>query len=118
MTISRKQWYIVIIVAVAAALGIAGYNIQTAKKAANEQAMIYQLKQLRTAVQIYEKMQKSLPSELKTVMTVTVNGKAVPIQWTLQKDTAGNLVDPFGGLYQYDKKSGWVKSGTQGYESW
>jgi hypothetical protein len=99
-------------------LGIAGFNIRAAQKAEKEQAMIFQLKQLREAVQIYTKAQKIMPPELKAALVVTVDGKAVPIQWSFQKTAAGDPVDPFGTPYQFERKTGWVKSGTQGYESW
>ncbi len=118
MALSKNNWYGVILAAVVVALGIAGFNINTAQKAEKEQAMIFQLKQLREAVQIYAKTQKIMPPELKAALVVAVDGKAVPIQWSFQKDAAGNPVDPFGAAYQLDKKTGWVKSGTQGYESW
>lgn len=118
MTLNKKNWYSIIAVAVVVALGLAGFNIHRAQKAEDEQAMIFQLKQLREAVQIFVKTQKTLPPELKSVLVVSVGGKAVPIQWSFQKDASGNPVDPFGMAYQYDKKTGRVLSSSQGYESW
>lgn len=118
MTLSKKSWYGIIAVAVVVALGIAGFNIRAAQKAENEQAMIFQLKQLREAVQIYVKTQKALPPDLKAAMVVSIGGKVVPIQWSFQKDASGNPVDPFGAAYQYDKKTGQVLSSSKGYESW
>ncbi len=118
MTLTKQHWYGIILAAIVVALGFAAFNIQAARKAEKEQAMIYQLKQLREAVELYEKVQKAKPAELKAAMVVTINGKVVPIQWTFQKDASGNPLDPFGVPYQFDKKSGWVKSGSKGYESW
>lgn len=118
MALSKNNWYGIIVAAIVVAFGIAGYQIRTAQKAENERAMIFQLSQLREAVQIYAKNQKTMPPDLKSVMVVTMGGKVVPIQWPFQKDAAGSPMDPFGAPYQLDKKTGWVKSGTPGYESW
>lgn len=118
MTLTKQNWYGIIAVVVILALGLAGFNIRAARKAENERAMIYQLKQLREAVQIYVKTQKVMPQDLKAVLVVSINGKAVPIQWSFQKDASGNPEDPFGVAYQYDKKTGRVVSASNGYESW
>lgn len=118
MTLSKQHWYGILLAVIVVALGIAGFRIQAAQKIEKEQAMIFELKQLREAVQLYEVVNKTRPSELKAAMIVTVNGKAVPIQWSVKKDGTGNPVDPFGAPYQFDQKSGWVTSRTAGYESW
>ncbi|PIR21182.1 MAG: hypothetical protein COV45_00110 [Deltaproteobacteria bacterium CG11_big_fil_rev_8_21_14_0_20_47_16] len=118
MTLSKQNWYSIIVAAIVVAVGFAGFNIHAARKAEKEQAMIYQLKQLREAVQLYEMVQKAKPIDLKAAMVVTIDGKVVPIQWAFEKDASGNPLDPFGAPYRFDTKSGWVKSGTAGYESW
>lgn len=118
MTLSKQHWYGIIAATIVVALGITGFRIQTEQKSEKEQAMIFQLKQLREAVSLYEVTHKAKPAELKAAMVVTIDGKAVPIQWSVKKDGTGNPVDPFGMPYQFDKKSGWVTSRTAGYESW
>lgn len=118
MTLTKTHWYGIIAGALVLAMGFAGVNIYNARKAEKEKAMIFQLKQLRTAVQIFEMTQKAKPGELTAAMVVSVGGKGVPIQWTMTKDSKGAPLDPFGKPYQYDKKTGWVSSGSKGYESW
>lgn len=118
MTFSKKTWYGIIGATVVVAFLLTGFNIRGEQKAQKEYAMIYQLKQLREAVQIYQITNKSLPPELKAALVVSRDGKAVPIQWSFKKDSAGNPVDPFGTPYAFNGKSGWVSSKTHGYESW
>lgn len=118
MTLSKQHWYGIIVAAIVVALGISGFRIMGAQKLEKEQAMIFQLKQLREAVKLYEVTHKTKPADLKAAMVVTIDGKVVPIQWPIQKDGTGNPVDPFGTPYQFDKKSGWVTSRSAGYESW
>lgn len=118
MTLTKTHWYGIIAGAMVLAMGFAGVNIYNARKAEKEQAMIYQLKQLRTAVQIFEMTQKAKPGDLPAAMVISVEGKGVPVQWTMAKDSKGVPLDPFGKPYQYNKSTGWVSSATQGYESW
>lgn len=118
MTFSKKTWYGIICATVVALFLITGYHFRLAQKAEREQAMIYQLSQLREAVQIYLLSHKAMPTELKAALVVTKDGKVVPIQWSFEKDAAGNPVDPFGAPYAFNSKKGWVSSKTQGYESW
>lgn len=118
MTFSKKTWYGIILAAVVAAFLVTGYHVRVAQKAEKERAMIYQLSQLREAVQLYLTTHKAMPTELKSALAIARDGKAVAIQWGFQKDAAGNPVDPFGVPYAFNGKNGWVSSRTQGYESW
>lgn len=118
MTLTKTHWYGILIGVIILAAGLAGVNIYKAGKAEKERAMIYQLNQLRSAVQIFEMSQKSKPADLSAAMAISVGGKAVPIEWNMSKDSKGTPLDPFGRPYQYDKKSGWVSSTSQGYENW
>lgn len=118
MTFSKQTWYGIILATIVAAVLMTGYHVRVAQKAEKEQAMIYQLSQLREAVQLYLVSHKALPTELKSALVVTRDGKAVPIEWSFQKDAAGNPVDPFGAPYAFNSKKGWVSSKTQGYEAW
>jgi hypothetical protein len=116
MTLTKKHWYGILAAGVALALGLAGWNIAQARKAEKEQAMIFQLKQLRAAAQIYAKLQKTNAPDLISIVTVKSPGP--PIQLRIDRDAKGQPIDPFGNAYQYDKAKGWVQSGTTGYESW
>lgn len=118
MTFSKKTWYGIICATVVVLFLITGMNIRGEQKAQKEYSMIYQLKQLRDAVQIYRVTNKALPPELKASLVVTKDGKVVPIQWAFKKDATGNPVDPFGAPYVFNAKNGWVSSKTPGYESW
>ena len=50
---TRRKWYAVVVLAIVASFGITLLAAQSAKKAENERAMLFELKQLRTAVQLY-----------------------------------------------------------------
>lgn len=118
MTLSKNTWYGIIVATIVAAALITTYHARVAQKAEKEQAMVYQLSQLREAVQLYLTTHKALPKELKEALVVSRDGKAVTMQWGFEKDTSGNPVDPFGTPYAFNGKNGWVSSRSQGYESW
>jgi len=37
---------------------------------------------------------------------------------SLPASGGGEAIDPFGNPYRYDRKSGWVRSTTEGFEHW
>ncbi len=112
----RKHWYIIIISVVIVATVAAIINRHLAQRAEREQALIFELKQLRIAVQLYLRMQKKWPADLATALD-TKHAVHSP-NWSMQRDASGKPVDPFGNPYVYDPKSGWLHSTTKGYGSW
>ena len=112
----RKTWYMLISAVVVIAIGITGVSIHMAKQAQNEQTMISELAQLRTAVQMYKSVFHSNPADLSAALTAKY--PFAPPQWSMQRNAQGQPMDPFESPYAYDAKSGWIKSTTSGYESW
>lgn len=113
---TRKKWYMVIGLAVVIAVGMTAVSIQSARKSEKEQQLIFQLKQLRSAVQIYAKIRGNKPPDLSTAMEAKYKF-GQPIQWKMERDAKGNPIDPFGNRYRYGP-TGWVQSSTPGYETW
>jgi len=114
---TRRKWYTAIVLAVVASFGITLLAAQSAKKAENERAMLFELKQLRTAVQLHLNNNKQLPQDLSAALSSNYN-TSHPIEWSFTRNEQGVPVDPFGATYQYNPQTGWVASSTPGYESW
>ena len=114
---TRKRAYGLIGLAVLVAVGVTGVRVSYAKKATREQAMIYELKQLRSAVQIYTMASKIRPPDLKTALDAKF-GFGPGVQWTMKRNNDQQPVDPFGNAYAYDTSTGWVASTSPGYEKW
>ena len=114
---TRKKWYTLIVAAVILSFGITAAVAQSAKKAEKEQTLVFQLKQLRTSVQIYVKVNKQTPADLLSAMEAKYDF-GQPLHWPFDKNENGEPVDSFGNLYAYDSETAWVSSQTKGYEGW
>lgn len=113
---TRKKWYMVIVTAIVLAFAITGLSIHFSRKSEKEQAMIFELRQLRSAVEIYVKIHREKPPDLPTALDAEY-----PFQtpkWSMGRNAAGMPLGPFGNLYRYNSQSGWVSSTTKGYEQW
>jgi hypothetical protein len=113
---NRKIWYTIIGCVALVAVGITAINIHSSKQAEKEQTLISELRQLRSAVTLYTVSFKENPPSLAAALDAKY--PFTTPAWTVKRDAAGNLVDPFGGVYSYDKTSGWVSATTSGYEKW
>ena len=89
-------------------------------KVQNEQALIYQLKTLRAAVQVHLKMYNEKPRNLSSLIQKLKDGSnTVKLDWKSFKMTnKGQLFDPFNNPYEYDRETGWIRSSTRGYHEW
>ena len=114
---TRKGWYTVVAIVVLAVLGVTSVAIHLAGKRENERAMIYQLQQLRYAVQIFVKVHRKTPPTWAAAMDAQYNF-GQPFRWKFKRDATGSPIDPFGTPYDYDPKSGWISSRTEDYEEW
>ena len=114
---TRKKWYAVIGITILMALGFTAVSIHVARKHEKEQALIFQLKQLRMMTEIYMKIYRVKSPDLLTAMEKKYRF-GQPVEWKMKRDATGNPLDPFGNPYHYDKDSGWVYSITKGYEKW
>jgi len=93
--------------------------------AAREVALKSELTNIRTAVRLYHILNKRYPASLKGMVeeSYVLSFQETPVlkKAYLEKistDEDGNILDPFGGLFIYNKSNGKVRSSTSGYESW
>lgn len=114
---TRKKAYSLVGLAVVLALGITWVKISQARKAEQEQALLFELKQLRAAVEIYATASKVKPQDLPTALDAKF-GFGQGVKWTVKRDDKGLPLDPFGNPYTYNTDNGWVASATPGYEKW
>lgn len=114
---SRTKWYIAIVTVIGLLCGSAGVSVYFERKSNNEQAMIFQLQQLRSIILMYVKTHDTPPETLAQAMEAQYDF-GQPIQWKFKRGTAGEFVDPFGYRYQYNVATGWVHSSAPGYEEW
>lgn len=96
-----------------------------------EVALTVELNTMRSAINYFVMMNGRLPESLKELIvkdilitkkdiagkdyTVMIIGKYVE---SMSTDAQGYPSDPFGKRYQYDPKTGMVRSGAAGYERW
>lgn len=96
-----------------------------------EVALTVELNTMRSAINYFAIINGRLPESLKELAskdimvtkrditgkdyTVMIIGKYVE---SMSTDAQGYPADPFGNRYQYDPKTGLVRSGTAGYEKW
>jgi|SRR3569832_1340695 len=92
---------------------------------AREAALKTGLGNIRKGIELYQVLQGHNPSDLKSLVGMRY---LVPIRedtffsgeylGAQAKNGEGDLVDPFGNRYQYDRRNGTVISGTKEYEKW
>ena len=88
-----------------------------------ESALKQELKVIRESVEIFKIRNGRYPDSLKELETkgyVEFGGAALK-EFGLEykkKDSMGRYLDPFGKPYNYNKKSGRIKSITDKYSSW
>ncbi|TAN60388.1 hypothetical protein EPN18_08625 [bacterium] len=100
-------------------------------KPVQETALTIELSNLRRAVNFYVMLNSSLPLSLKDLLNKKaavaksdIEGKEYKIEIvgnyveSMTTDVVGYPLDPFGGRYNYDPKTGRVWSSTKGYEKW
>ena len=110
---------VVIIVVLAVALAMGLYAGRT--KIHNGKRLVNELQGLRTGVELYMTLNRSIPSNLETLAKSTYDsgdGTQRPYIENLPTNEKGQIIDPFGHPYKYDPKTGYVCSTTPGYQTW
>ncbi len=91
-------------------------------KVYRQKSLFYELQILRMGVNIYRLLNYRNPSEISelTNMGYKFPGESTDRYFVegVRKNDKGQLVDPFGNVYSYDRLAGWVRSSTRGYEFW
>ncbi len=110
---------------------IAADRYASSVRRVKEVALTVELNTMRSAINYFAIINGRLPESLKELTakdilvtkkdvtgkdyTVMIIGKYVE---SMSTDAEGYPADPFGNRYQYDPKTGLVRSGTSGYERW
>ena len=119
----RKWWENVLFVVVFVgmfAFVVNSYVLE--QKAYKQRALYYQLMLMRQGISLFTVMEKRAPESL---VELAVSSFKMPDGGVSHRyverfpvTPEGQLLDPFGNPYKYDKKMGWVMSSTPGYEFW
>lgn len=119
----RKWWENVLFVVVFVgmfAFVVNSYVLE--QKAYKQRALYYQLMLMRQGISLFTVMEKRAPESLVelAVSSFKMPDGSVSHRYVERFPVTpeGQLLDPFGNPYKYDKKMGWVMSSTPGYEFW
>lgn len=117
-----KYEYLIIIIIIAAVAAVAVGIYAAQNKAAKGEILMSELEAMRLAVMTYKTLNKTNPPDLATLTKATYvftpGENPRPFLTEVQTNAEGKIVDPFGNPYKYNRKEGWVKSTTSGYEHW
>lgn len=112
-------------------LFIAVDRFTSSVKPVKEAALTVELANLRSAINFFAMTKGRLPASLKELIAVKavapksdIEGRDYRIEiigsyvQSMTADPEGYPTDPFGNRYDYDPKTGRVRSTTKGYEQW
>jgi len=99
---------------------IIGFRMHTAGVAAKENALADQLRNVRSAVQLYFVVNNAYPSDLKTLTSekYTIGNRRGLYLTGIVADKDNNPLDPFGNHFNYDPKNGKVAASESKYGEW
>lgn len=120
----ERKWYenlsVAIVVLVVGFL--VGSNIYYQQRAGKQKTLFYQLQILRNAINLFKIVNSKDPENLRVLATgyYKFPGEDQTRRYIENApiDERGEVVDPFGNIYNYDAVSGWIRSSTKGYEFW
>lgn len=122
-----RRWTEVAIVIVILGLvsALAAINMRAERHLMHQKALFFELQILRNSINLYKVVNSKNPSSLLALVTEVYelkNGSGASITHRYLDgspvDPDGSVRDPFGQAYQYDEKTGWLRSSSQGYEFW
>jgi len=106
-------------------LGIFGYFSNSLLRRGREEALRNELNNIRISIELYRVINGRLPNNLAELMdqNLTLENESGIIlkKEYLQPfriDQEGGLLDPFMGRYNYNQRTGLVKSESRGYQEW
>lgn len=104
---------IVLLLSVFVSMGIYSYNDKVSKG----KVLKSELESMRTAITLYKTVKRNNPTGLTELLRENI-GTGIPLLRKFSVDEKGQIVDPFGSPYFYDKKNAWVYSSSEGYKNW
>jgi type II secretory pathway pseudopilin PulG len=114
--------HVVVVVVVLVVAFLVGATIYYQRQDTQQKALFYQLQIIRSSINLFKIVDKRNPHNLIEVATgfYKFPGDVETKKYltNVPFDREGNIIDPFGRPYLYDSATGWVRSGTSGYEMW
>ena len=107
-----------IIVALTVVMGAAIYARRT--EAMQSRLMMQELAMLRSSLILYKMINHENVESLGVLQSGRFEVEGIVHRYVdpLPVSGDGEVIDPFGNPYRYDRKRGWVSSTTAGFERW
>ncbi len=112
-------------------MGVVIPRYERVAKAARETALRTELTNIRTGIKLFRLLNRRNPVSLKemvernVILPGRIGGDPFTSSIYEQKylmhnavDEEGNILDSFGNKFEYDPKTGGVRTTTEGYEAW
>lgn len=117
----RSTFELIVVIAVVAFTVVMGAGIYAKRvELQKSELMIHELAMLRSSLALYKIVNHQNAGSLAELAQgeYDVDGAWRPYVDRLPPSDDGDILDPFGSPYAYDKKTGWVSSTSSGYERW
>lgn len=119
-----RKWFekalVLLLIAVVGVLVIS--NVYYQSKSGKQRTLFYQLQILRSSINLYKLVNLRNPESLDALAVEIYKfpGEGLTRRYIENApiDKNGNVVDPFGKQYYYNKGTGWIRSASSGYEFW
>lgn len=123
MGVKRKRsTYEVVIVVLVVGLSVAlAFGLFSGRNKVNKgRLLMNELSMFRSAISLYNMTNHKYPQSLEELATSTyeVDLQKRPYVEFIHRSESGNVIDPFGNPYIYEKNSGWISSTSKGYTQW
>lgn len=107
----RSKYELLIVLIIIALVAILTKGFYSSRDKMNRGKMLTrELYMLRTAITLYKVKHRSNPPSLE-VITEDIGEK-------LNRVENGVAIDPFGNPYEYDRRTSWIHSISEGYDDW
>ncbi len=116
----RRLEIVIVVLVIIAAIVILGIKNHLAAKSAKEEALISQLRAVRTAVALYLEVNRTLPPNLKVLADneYSLGDKTNSYLTGVKVDEEGYPVDAFGNRFNYSPKNGKIFPKEDEYSDW
>ncbi|MFH1874368.1 MAG: hypothetical protein ABH859_04190 [Pseudomonadota bacterium] len=120
LTSRRKLEIFIIVLVIVVSVVLLYMKNLLAIRTAKDEALIGELRAIRTAVHLYLSVNKEFPANLDmlTQNTYKINDKDVPYLIGVETDESGYPLDSYGYRFLYEPKTGKVMLKPRKYEGW
>lgn len=117
----RRSWEILAVIIIVILAGMLLWTkANTGSKNVKDSAVIDELRNVRSAVELYLTLNKELPKGMTDLVTeqYEINGVKRFYLEGIKTDDKGYPIDSYGYRFVYDPQSGAVELTTREYEGW